>query len=67
VCADDVAARDVVVELANDIGLCNFHAGPIGNSVAAEAPMSILIAINTRYEVPGANIRITGVPYTRDI
>jgi NADPH-dependent F420 reductase len=62
VCGDDVGAREIVIGLAADIGLRAFHAGPIVNSAAAEALTSILIAINTRYKVPGAGIRITGVP-----
>lgn len=62
VCRDNVAARETVIGLASDIGLRAFHAGPIVNSAAAEALTSILIAINMRYKVPGAGIRITGVP-----
>ncbi len=31
-------------------------------SAAAEALTSVLIAINARYKVPGAGIRITGIP-----
>ena len=64
VCGDDIAARETVVELARGIGLRAYHAGPICNSVSAEAITSILIAINIRYKVPGAGIRITGVPET---
>jgi 8-hydroxy-5-deazaflavin:NADPH oxidoreductase len=62
VCGDDVAAREVVVQLAADIGIRGVHAGPICNSAAAEALTSLLIAINVRYKIPGAGIRITGLP-----
>lgn len=62
VCGNDVAARETVIGLARDMGLRGYHAGPIGNSAAAEALTSILISINIRYKVPGAGIRITGVP-----
>jgi NADPH-dependent F420 reductase len=62
ICGDDVAAREVVVGLAADIGLRGIHAGPIVNSAAAEALTSVLIAINMRYKSPGAGIRITGIP-----
>jgi 8-hydroxy-5-deazaflavin:NADPH oxidoreductase len=62
VCGDDAAARETVIGLARDIGLRAYHAGPICNSAAAEALASILIAINLRYKVPGAGIRVTGVP-----
>ncbi len=62
VCGDDPGAREVVIGLARDIGLRAWHAGPIANSAAAEALTSVLIAINIRYKVGGAGIRITGVP-----
>ena len=62
VCGDDVAAREVAIGLAADIGLAAWHAGPICNSAAAEALTSVLIAINMRYKSTGAGIRITGVP-----
>ena len=62
VCGDDVAARETVVQLIADIGLRALHAGPIANSAATEALTSVLISINARYKLPGAGIRITGVP-----
>jgi predicted dinucleotide-binding enzyme len=36
-----------------------WHAGVLANSLAVEALTSVLIAINKRYKVPGAGIRIT--------
>lgn len=62
VCGDDVAAREIVIGLAADIGLQAWHAGPIANSAAAEAMTSVLIALNMRYKTVGAGIRITGLP-----
>lgn len=62
VCGDDVKARETVVKLAADIGLTGVHAGAIVNAAAVEALTSVLIAINMRYKVPGAGIRITGLP-----
>lgn len=61
VCGDDQAARDTVIELAAAAGLRGFHAGPLANSVVAEALTSVLISINRRYKVPASGIRITGV------
>jgi NADPH-dependent F420 reductase len=62
VCGDDIPAREAVVKLAADIGLRGIHAGPIVNSAATEALTSLLIAINSRYKVPGGvGIRITGL------
>lgn len=63
VAGDDVDARETVCQLAKDIGITAWHAGPLANSAAAEALTSVLIAINKRYKVAnGAGIRITGIP-----
>lgn len=60
--SDDTAARDVIAALADRIGLRGVHAGPLANSVAAEAMTSVLIGINKRYGVPeGAGIVVTGI------
>jgi 8-hydroxy-5-deazaflavin:NADPH oxidoreductase len=66
VCGDDAGARETVIGLARDAGLRAWHAGVLANSVATEALTSVLIAINKRYKVAGAGIRITGVPGNRD-
>jgi len=58
---NDRAARESVIALADAIGTRGIDAGPIANSVAAEALTSILIGINRRYKVDGgAGLRITG-------
>ncbi len=57
---DDRAARETVVALVAALGLRGIEAGPLANSVAAEALTSVLIGINRRYKVDGAGIRITG-------
>jgi 8-hydroxy-5-deazaflavin:NADPH oxidoreductase len=62
VTGDDADAREEVIGLAGDIGLRAWHAGPLCNSAAAEALTSVLIFINRRYKIPGAGVRITGVP-----
>jgi NADPH-dependent F420 reductase len=59
---DDVAARDQTIELLAAAGLAGWHAGPLVNSVAAEALTSVLIGINKRYGIVGAGIRVTGTP-----
>jgi len=58
---DDAKDREFVIVLAREIGLRGLHAGPLGNSVAAEALTSVLIGINRAYKVDGAGLRITGV------
>lgn len=57
---DDKDARQVVVKLADDAELRGIHAGPLVNSVAAEALTSILIFVNKNYKVDGAGIQFTG-------
>ena len=58
---DDPKDRDIVVALAAAANLRGVHAGPLANSVAAEALTSVLIGINRNYKVDGAGIRITGI------
>lgn len=62
VCANDAEAGELVVGLAREIGLGAFYGGVLANSVVSEALTSVLIALNKRYKVPGAGIRITGIP-----
>ena len=58
---DDAKDREIVIGLAQAIGLRGVHAGPLVNAVAAEALTSVLIGINRTYKVDGASIRITGI------
>jgi 8-hydroxy-5-deazaflavin:NADPH oxidoreductase len=60
--ADDVAVREQVIALANVVATRGVDGGALANCVAAEALTSVLIAINRRYKVAGASIRITGLP-----
>ncbi|MBM3526637.1 MAG: NADPH-dependent F420 reductase [Planctomycetes bacterium] len=62
VCGDDRDAREAAVALARDAGMRAFHAGPLANSVVAEALTSVLIAINRQYKIKHSGIRITGLP-----
>ena len=59
---DDPDARALVITLAGMVATRGVDGGSLCNSVAAEALTSVLIAINRRYKVPGAGIRITGLP-----
>ena len=58
---DEPKDREMVVTLAQAAGLRGVHAGPLVNSVAAEALTSVLIGINRAYKVDGAGLRITGI------
>jgi NADPH-dependent F420 reductase len=60
--ADDAKVREQVIALANVIATRGVDGGALANAVAAEALTSVLIAINRRYKVAGAGIRITGLP-----
>jgi NADPH-dependent F420 reductase len=62
VCGDDAAAVAVALELVSAAGLRGWHAGPLANSIVAEGLTSVLIAINQRYKIAGAGLRITGTP-----
>ena len=57
---NDTDAREIVVELADALGLKAWHAGSIDNSVVGESLTSVLIFLNKRYKIDGAGIRITG-------
>jgi 8-hydroxy-5-deazaflavin:NADPH oxidoreductase len=60
--SDDTDARAQVIALADIIATRGVDGGVLTNAVAAEALTSVLIAINRRYKIAGAGIRITGLP-----
>ena len=62
VCGDDREARAQVIALAHEAGMRAFHAGPLANSVVAEALTSVLITINRQYKITHSGIAITGLP-----
>lgn len=61
VTSDNKDAREIGIKLAKDAGMRGIDAGPLANSVVAEALTSALIWINRKYKVPDAGIRITGL------
>jgi NADPH-dependent F420 reductase len=62
VCGGDRESREQVIGLIKKIGIDAFDAGALQNAIAVEALTAALIAINIKYKVKGAGIRITGVP-----
>ena len=62
VCGADKETRAAVIELIRRIGLDAFDAGVLANAVAVETLTALLIAVNIKYQVKGAGIRLTGVP-----
>jgi len=61
VAGDKLAAREVVIQLAEQAKFNAWHAGPLANSAATEALTSVLIFINKRYPGSHAGIRMTGI------
>jgi 8-hydroxy-5-deazaflavin:NADPH oxidoreductase len=59
---NDRESREIVIALAGEVATRGVDGGVLANSAAAEALTSVLIGINRRYKVPGAGIRITGLP-----
>lgn len=62
--SNDKEARELVMTLAGIVATRGIDGGVLANSAAAEALTSVLIGINRKYKVPGAGIRITGLPTT---
>lgn len=62
VCGGDKASREIVIDLIRKIGIDAFDAGVLANAVAVEALTAVLIAVNIKYKIKGAGIRLVGVP-----
>jgi NADPH-dependent F420 reductase len=63
VCGDQRSAKLRVARLVEAIDGARFvDAGPLANARIVEAMTSLLVGINIRYKIPGAGIRITGLP-----
>ena len=58
----DRETRDMVIALIKKVGIDAFDAGMIQNAVIVETMTAALIAINIRYKIKGAGIRLVGVP-----
>ena len=61
VCGDDLDAKSEAIALAEAAGMRGLDAGPLQNAVVVEGLTAVLIAINRRYKVKGAGIKITGL------
>jgi 8-hydroxy-5-deazaflavin:NADPH oxidoreductase len=61
VTGDDEDAKAEVAQLVAAAGMRAVDAGPLVNSVAAEALTPVLLYINKKYGIKGAGIRITGM------
>ena len=63
VCGNSKEAREIVIEIINDIGMKGWHGGQLANSTAAEALTSVLISINRHHKINHSGIKITGVDH----
>lgn len=61
VCADDLAAAEEVIRLAEEGGMRAYYAGDLDNAVVVEGITSLLISLNKHYGVKTASIGITGI------
>jgi NADPH-dependent F420 reductase len=61
-CTDDARGREVITKLIRDLGLRPVDSGALRNAIALESLTPVLLHINRSYKVPGAGIRITGLP-----
>ena len=62
VTGDSKDAREAVIQIARASGMRAWHAGPLANSVAAEAMTSLLIHLNKQFPGAHTGIKITGIP-----
>lgn len=62
VCGGNKDAREKVIALIRQAGIDAFDVGMLENAVAVETLTAALIAVNVKYKVVGAGIRLTGVP-----
>lgn len=62
VCGGNKDAREKVVTLIQRAGMDAFDVGMLANAVAVETLTAVLIAVNVRYKVIGAGVRLTSVP-----
>ncbi|MCI0577138.1 MAG: NADPH-dependent F420 reductase [Chloroflexi bacterium] len=65
VCGEKAEDRQVAVELAEAAGMRGVHAGPLQNTPVIEGLTAVMIAINARYKIKNAGLRVTGIDNER--
>jgi NADPH-dependent F420 reductase len=60
-CSDDPVAKEAVIELAQSMGLRAIDVGRLSNAGPLEGITAVLAAVNRRYKLKSAGIRITGL------
>jgi len=61
VCADDPAAAEEIIKLANAAGMRAYFAGDLDNAIVVEGLTSLLINLNKKYGAKTASIGVTGI------
>jgi hypothetical protein len=61
VAGDDAEAKGIIIRLIADLGMRGVDAGALANAIALEALTPVLLAINRRYKIRGAGLRILGI------
>ena len=61
VCGDNKEAKAEAIALAEAAGMRGLDAGALQNAVVVEGLAAVLIAINIRYKIKDAGIKITGL------
>ena len=62
VCADNLAAAEQVIQLAEAGGMRAYYAGILENAIVVEGLAAMMISLNKHYGVRTASISITNVP-----
>jgi NADPH-dependent F420 reductase len=60
-CGGDAAAKQIVVELGQSMGLRPVDVGPLTNAGPVEGITAVLATINRRYKLKNSGIKITGL------
>ena len=61
VSGNDAEAKEIVMVLAEAAGARGIDVGALPNAIVAESLTPVLLAINKRYKIKSAGIRITGI------
>jgi len=62
VCADDIAAAEEVIKLAQGADLEAYYAGGLKNAIVLEGMTALIMAMNKHYGSRTGSMRVTGLP-----
>ena len=65
VCADDIAAAETVIGLAEAAGLQAYYAGGLDSALTVEGITSLLVAMNRHYKSHAGTIKVAGIPHDK--